>query len=97
MPISSQDVLHVAKLAKLQLAPEEVEHLRGDLEKILEYVALLDEVNTTSVAPTAHVTVTHSPLREDEIHPRLTTEQALAEAPRRSADGFAVPSFVDEG
>jgi aspartyl-tRNA(Asn)/glutamyl-tRNA(Gln) amidotransferase subunit C len=97
MSISRQDVLHVAKLAKLQLDEDEVESMREDLEKILDYVTQLSELETKDVPPTAHVAVAHTPLRDDTTHEVLSTEETLEEAPRRSGDGFAVPAFVDEG
>jgi aspartyl-tRNA(Asn)/glutamyl-tRNA(Gln) amidotransferase subunit C len=96
MSISRRDVLHVAKLAKLQLDESEVESMQQDLEKILAYVAQLSELDTAEVPPTAHVAVEHTPLRDDATRPVLSTEDTLAEAPRRSGDGFAVPAFVDE-
>jgi len=97
MSISRQDVLHVAKLAKLQLDEGEVEIMRQDLEKILAYVTQLAELDTKDVPPTAHVAVVHTPLRDDAAREVLSTKETLAEAPRRAGDGFAVPAFVDEG
>jgi aspartyl-tRNA(Asn)/glutamyl-tRNA(Gln) amidotransferase subunit C len=97
MAISRSDVLHVARLAKLRLEDAEIEPIMADLGKILEYVELLNELDTSGIPPMSHVTVTQSPLRGDEVHPVVPTEEALAEAPRRSGDGFAVPAFVDEG
>lgn len=97
MSISRDDVLHVANLAKLRLADDEVERMRRDLDKILDYVQLLSELDTSEVAPTAHVAVAAAPLREDEVRTVLSTEESLSETPRRSGDGFAVPAFVDEG
>lgn len=97
MSISRQDVLHVAKLAKLRLEESEVESMRQDLEKILAYVTQLSELSTNDVPPTAHVAVEHTPLREDVAREVLSTEETLSEAPRRAGDGFAVPAFVDEG
>ncbi len=97
MAISRDDVRHVAKLAKLKLEDDEVERLMTDLDQILDYVKLLNELDTSDVPEMSHVTVSSSPLREDVVVPVLSTEDALAEAPRRSGDGFAVPAFVDEG
>jgi aspartyl-tRNA(Asn)/glutamyl-tRNA(Gln) amidotransferase subunit C len=97
MAISRSDVLHVAKLAKLRLEDAEIEPIMADLGKILGYVELLNELDTSGVPPMSHVTVTQSPLRDDRVHPVVTTDEVLAEAPRRSGDGFAVPAFVDEG
>ena len=97
MPISREDVLHVSKLASLRLSDDEVEKLRQELGQILGYVELLGELDTSAIPPTAHVATLAAPLREDEVHATLGTEAALAEAPRRGEDSFAVPRFVDEG
>jgi aspartyl-tRNA(Asn)/glutamyl-tRNA(Gln) amidotransferase subunit C len=97
MSITREDVLHVARLAKLQLEEAEIDSLIRDLGKILDYMALLGELDTSDVPPTAHVAVESAPLRDDTVLPVLRTEDTLSEAPRRTGDGFAVPAFVDEG
>lgn len=97
MAITRQDVLHVAKLAKLELLPDEVEPLMKDLDRILQYVEVLAELDVDGVLPTAHVAVDAAPLREDEQHVGLSNEQALSQAPRTVDGGFAVPAFVEEG
>jgi len=96
MAISREDVLHVARLARLELDEPEVERMIGDLGKILEYVATLSELDTSAVPPTGHVVVGSAPLREDQVEPGLPSDTALGEAPRRAGSGFAVPAFVDE-
>jgi aspartyl-tRNA(Asn)/glutamyl-tRNA(Gln) amidotransferase subunit C len=95
--ITRDDVLHVARLARLQLAEAEVERMIEDLGKILGYMAELNQLDTSAVPPTAHVAVDKAPFRDDEVVPGLASETALAEAPRQSDGGFAVPGFVDEG
>jgi aspartyl-tRNA(Asn)/glutamyl-tRNA(Gln) amidotransferase subunit C len=97
MSITREDVLQVARLAKLRLRDAEIDSLIHDLAEILDYMALLDELDTSDVTPTAHVGVECAPLREDRVLPVLRTEDTLSEAPRRGGDGFAVPAFVDEG
>jgi len=97
MSITRDDVLHVAKLAKLSLKEDEIDRMMSDLAKILTYVEQLGELDTTDVPPTAHVAVTSTPLRKDEARSVLAAQETLAEAPRRVEDGFAVPAFVDEG
>lgn len=95
--ISRSDVLHVAALARLDLAEAEVEGMVRDLGSILDHVKALSEVDTSEVPPTAHVAVPAAPLREDILRPGLERGTGLAEAPRTVAGGFAVPAFVDEG
>jgi aspartyl-tRNA(Asn)/glutamyl-tRNA(Gln) amidotransferase subunit C len=94
--ITRENVLHVAKLARLELAEAEIERLIKDLAQILGYVEKLSELDTTSVPPTGHVGVARAPLGPDEVQPGLSPEQALGEAPRQAGGGFAVPAFVDE-
>ena len=96
MPLSRDQVLHVAKLARLELGEGEVERMQHDLGSILEYVALLSELDTEGVPETAHVAVAGMPFRNDQPMASLPNELALAEAPRQSDGSFAVPAFVDE-
>lgn len=96
MPVSRQDVLHIAALAQLELQEGEIEGLIIDLGRILEHMATLDELDTRGVSPSSLLGVDSAPLREDRSLPCLSAEQALAEAPRTASGGFAVPAFVDE-
>ena len=96
MAITRDQVLHVAKLACLELSDAEVERMTRDLASILRHAEQLGSVDTTQVSPTTHLAVERLPLAADRADPALTRAQALAEAPRVSADGFAVPAFVDE-
>lgn len=96
MAITKETVLHVARLARLELADDEVTTMQRDLAKILEYVEELARLDTEGVPETAHVAAEQAPLRPDRTEPSIPTEQSLAEAPRRTGGGFAVPAFVDE-
>ena len=96
MAITRDTVLHVAKLARLSLGAEEIDRLQRDLDKILEYVKLLSELDTSDVPETAQVAVERAPLRSDDCLQSLPNEVALAEAPRRAGPAYAVPAFVDE-
>ncbi|MBN2197138.1 MAG: Asp-tRNA(Asn)/Glu-tRNA(Gln) amidotransferase subunit GatC [Polyangiaceae bacterium] len=97
MTITRQDVLHIARLARLRLEDHEVEGFIGELDRILEYIGLLRELDTTEIPAMSHVVVAESPLRDDTVAPALDRDAVLAEAPRRVGEGFAVPAFVDEG
>ncbi|MGA2450809.1 MAG: Asp-tRNA(Asn)/Glu-tRNA(Gln) amidotransferase subunit GatC [Polyangiaceae bacterium] len=88
-------VLHVAKLASLRLSDADTDRLALELARIVEYVEQLDELDTRDVPPTAHVALERLPLREDELQPGLSHEDALAQAPRADQGGFAVPTFVE--
>ncbi len=97
MPITRENILHIARLAHLRLEPDEVETLQADLGNILEHIEKLGELDTIGIQPTAHLVVDAAPMRSDEVLPGLSNESALAEAPRPREGGFAVPAFVDEG
>lgn len=96
MSISKQQVEHVARLARLQLSPAELDSLAVELTQILEYVATLQAVDTSGVAPLAHLGVAELPLRPDQVAPPLDNEVALSQAPRSSQGAFAVPTFMEE-
>src|SRR6185503_7334533 len=96
MAITRETVLHVARLARLELKGDEIERMQRDLAKILGYMEQLNELSTEGIPATAHIAAERAPLREDQLIPGLDQERALAEAPRKGAGSFAVPGFVDE-
>lgn len=96
MAITRDNVLHVAKLARLELSEAEIDKMQRDLDGILEYVNQLSELDTNGIAATTQVAVVAAPFRSDEPRPSLPHDLALSQAPRSSSDGFAVPAFVDE-
>lgn len=81
MSISRSEVEHIADLARLELSEDEIAQLEIELSRILEYVDLLNELDTSGVAPTAHVVVQGDVLREDVTRASLPTEDVLANAP----------------
>jgi aspartyl-tRNA(Asn)/glutamyl-tRNA(Gln) amidotransferase subunit C len=90
--IDREQVLHVAKLARLRLEPDEVERMSGELSKILEHIERLNELDLDDVEPTSHVVELENVLRPDEPRPSLPRERALEQAPDAADDGFRVPS-----
>jgi aspartyl-tRNA(Asn)/glutamyl-tRNA(Gln) amidotransferase subunit C len=94
--LTEAEVLHVAKLARLELSPGELTTMTSELSAIISYVRKLSELDTSDVPPTAQVQVARSPLRSDEPRASLEHDDALAAAPRVAHDGFAVPGFVEE-
>ncbi len=96
MTITRETVLSVARLARLELTPEEVERMSRDLGNILGYVEQLSALDTEGVPETAHVAVLESAFRPDQVTASLPNDAALAEAPRHADGGFAVPAFVDD-
>lgn len=86
---------HVATLAELSLSPEEEPKLAEEITRILAYVAELDAVDTTGIAPMTHAVAAPLPLREDRVAIGLSHEDALAGAPETDHGGFVVPTFVE--
>src|SRR3954468_19615218 len=85
-------VLHVARLARLQLTDDEVERMAGELSNVLGWIEKINELDLEGVPPTSHVVDVAHALRPDEPRPCLDREVALASAPARAEDGFLVPS-----
>jgi aspartyl-tRNA(Asn)/glutamyl-tRNA(Gln) amidotransferase subunit C len=90
--IDREQVLHVAKLARLRLSDEEVERMSGELSTILGHIETIGELDLDGVPPTSHVVELENVLREDVPRPSLPRERALEDAPDASDDGFRVPS-----
>ena len=92
MPISREEVLHVAKLARLALSEEEIERLGEQLNAILEAVGKVSELDLADVTPTSHPLALVNVVDRDEPRPSLEREQALANAPERETGAFRVPA-----
>jgi aspartyl-tRNA(Asn)/glutamyl-tRNA(Gln) amidotransferase subunit C len=91
MAITRDEVLHVAKLARLELTDEEIERFTGQLSAILEAVAKVSELDLSGVEPTAHPLDLVNIWAEDEPRPPIPLEEALANAPNREGGFFKVP------
>ncbi|MGH2744081.1 MAG: Asp-tRNA(Asn)/Glu-tRNA(Gln) amidotransferase subunit GatC [Thermoleophilaceae bacterium] len=90
--IDRDQVLHVARLARLRLSDEELERMPAELSKILEHVERMDLLDLDGVEPTSHVVEVQNVLRDDVPRPSLPPEQALEGAPDVADGGFRVPS-----
>jgi len=90
--IDREQVLHVAKLARLELSDDEVGRMAADMSKILEYAESIGRLDLDDVPPTSHVVEVENALRADVPRPSLPREVALASAPATQDDGFLVPS-----
>jgi aspartyl-tRNA(Asn)/glutamyl-tRNA(Gln) amidotransferase subunit C len=91
MAISRDEVLHVARLARLALSDDEVERLGAQLNAILEAVGKVSELDLVDVEPTAHPLDLLNVWADDEPHDSLSNEDALVNAPDREAGFFRVP------
>ena len=92
MAISRDDVLHVARLARLQIPENEIERVQEQLGAILEAVGKVAELDLTGVEPTSHPLDLVNEWAEDEPRPSLAREEALANAPDPADGAFRVPA-----
>ena len=90
--IDRDQVLHVARLARLELSEEEVVRMSKELSDVLGHIEKIGELDLTDVPPTTHVVEVANALRPDEPEPSLPREVALANAPAVADGGFLVPS-----
>jgi aspartyl-tRNA(Asn)/glutamyl-tRNA(Gln) amidotransferase subunit C len=90
--IDREQVLHVARLARLRLSDEEVERMSGELSKVLDHIEKIGELDLEGVPPTSHVIELENVLRADEPRQSWPRERVLEGAPDAAADGFRVPS-----
>jgi aspartyl-tRNA(Asn)/glutamyl-tRNA(Gln) amidotransferase subunit C len=97
MKLSREEVLHIARLARLGLDEVEVGKFREQLSELLESFAVLQRVDTTDVAPTAHSIALENVVRSDQVAESLPPEQILANAPRREGDFFRVRPVLGSG
>jgi aspartyl-tRNA(Asn)/glutamyl-tRNA(Gln) amidotransferase subunit C len=90
--IDREQVLHVAKLARLELTEDEVGRMATELSGVLGHIEKIGELSLDDVPPTSHVVAVDNALRPDVVRPSLPREAALASAPATQDDGFLVPS-----
>jgi aspartyl-tRNA(Asn)/glutamyl-tRNA(Gln) amidotransferase subunit C len=91
VPISRDDVLHVADLARLALTEEEIQRLGDQLNAILEAVGKVSELDLSGVEPMSHPLELVNVWADDEPQPSLSLDEALANAPEREESFFRVP------
>jgi aspartyl-tRNA(Asn)/glutamyl-tRNA(Gln) amidotransferase subunit C len=96
VPLSKDEVRHVAMLARIGLEPGDEEFYADQLSGILQHIDRLQQLDTEDIPPTAQVVEVESRLREDEPRPCLTQEEALANAPAAVDGFFRVPSIQEE-
>jgi len=96
VPLSKDEVRHVATLARIGLEPGDEEFYADQLSGILGHIDRLQQLDTENIAPTAQVVEIESRLRDDEPRPCLTQEEALANAPATVNGFFRVPAIQEE-
>jgi aspartyl-tRNA(Asn)/glutamyl-tRNA(Gln) amidotransferase subunit C len=102
MKVTEKDVSYVADLANLELTDQERQRMLKDLNSILDYIELLNELDTTNVPPMAQISGAASdekvagPLREDVLIPCLPHADAMKNAPETDGDFFKVPRVIEK-
>jgi aspartyl-tRNA(Asn)/glutamyl-tRNA(Gln) amidotransferase subunit C len=95
-PISTADVAHVARLARLALTDEELEQFTGQLAAVLAHAADVEALDTSGVRPTAHPLPITNVLRDDVVVPGVDRDEVLAQAPAAESGRFRVPRILGE-
>lgn len=94
--ITRDEVAHLARLSRLALGEDELDHFAGQLDQIISAVARVSEVASADVPPTSHPLPITNVFRADEVQPCLTAEQALSGAPASEEQRFRVPRILEE-
>lgn len=95
MKLSREEVLHIARLARVGLTEEDVDRLREQLSNILENFEALKQVDTTDVPPTAQSIPLQNVTKDDKVKPSQSQEQTLANAPRQDGEYFRVKAVLE--
>jgi aspartyl-tRNA(Asn)/glutamyl-tRNA(Gln) amidotransferase subunit C len=95
MSLSRDDAAKVARLARLSLSDAELDALTAQLGQILDYVAILDELDVSDVEPMVHAVELSNVLRADDVQPSLPRAAALANAPKTDGKYFLVPAIKE--
>ena len=94
MKITREEVVHVAKLARLNLDEQAIEVYTKQLGDILTYMDTLNRVDTKDIPPTSHAIFINNAFRDDEIKAPVSVERALANAPQSDDGSFVVPRVI---
>ncbi len=95
--ITRDDVLHVARLARLELSDAELETMRAQLDSILAYIDRLKELDVTGVEPTSHAVARVNVMRDDVVAPSFPPDEMLRNAPDRVGELVRVPRILEDG
>lgn len=94
MKITDKKIDELAHLARLNFQDEDKEHIKADLERIIDFCDQLKEVDTEGVEPLVYMSDTHNVLRNDEVKEHLSKEDVLRNAPSKDSDYFKVPKVI---
>ena len=97
MSLTLAEVEHIAELARLSLTDAEKTLYRDQLSAILDYAAILQQVDTSAISPTSTVLALHNIMRPDQVEPSMPAEDVLANAPDAEEDCFRVRAILEPG
>lgn len=92
--LTTDHVQRIAMLSRLECNDDEINNYARDLNRILEHIEQLNELDTETIEPTAHALKMVNVFRDDELQPSLSNEQALANAPEKEQGHFKVPQII---
>jgi aspartyl-tRNA(Asn)/glutamyl-tRNA(Gln) amidotransferase subunit C len=95
MSVSKETIHNIAHLARLELDDAKVEQMTKELRNILEWMEILNQVNTDNVKPLTHMSAEINVLREDTVMEGLSHKEALHNAPKKDSDYFRVPKVLE--
>ena len=95
MKMTKEEVLYVARLARLDLDAESIDMFAAQIDEILGYIEKLNQVDTKGIKATSHAISLTNAFRDDEQRPHLDREQVLANAPEKEEGCFVVPKIID--
>lgn len=95
MQISDKEVLHIAKLARLNLAEEEIENYKKNLQEILDFADTLNSVDTENIGETIGINENYNVFRKDEIKQESNKDELLANAPSQDEGMFRIPKVLN--
>lgn len=95
MSVSKEDVIHIAKLARLEISNEELEKYTTDLDNIVNYANTLSNIDVSNVKPTNHILDIKNVFRADEVKPSYDREEILKNAPTKAGGCVSVPKVIE--
>lgn len=97
MKVDDKMVDRISELSKLEFEGEQKETIKADLERMIQFIDQLNEIDTENVEPLIFMTEEVNHLRKDEVVMETTQEEALANAPSKDSDYFKVPKVIEKG
>ncbi len=95
MQITDEEVLHIAKLARLKLEDNEIQNYKKNLQEILDFADTINHVNTDNIGETIGINENYNVFRKDEVHQESNSEELLQNAPSQDEGMFRIPKVIN--